>query len=95
MNKNFAFMAFASGSESTEGGSIKRYIGVAPVFVLSVNPNKADMEKLLNISLDEAPNYVSESETADGKKIPTVRINFFVKPDPAKVGMDVEGRMRL
>ena len=89
MNKNFAFMAFASGSESTEGGSIKRYIGVAPVFVLAVNPNKNDMEKLLNINLDEAPSYVGEADTADGKKVPTARITFFVKPDPAKIGMDV------
>ena len=37
------FMAFSSGRESTEGGEIKKYIGVAPVFVLAVNPNKAEL----------------------------------------------------
>ena len=37
MNKNKTnklFMAFATGKESTEGNIVKRYIGVAPVFVL-------------------------------------------------------------
>lgn len=89
MNKNFSFMAFASGSESTEGGSIKRYVGVAPVYVLAANPNKAEMEKLLNITMDNAPEYVSETEKADGSKVPSVRITFIVLPDAAKVGMEV------
>ena len=43
---NFAFMAFAAGKESTEGSAVKRYTGVAPVFVLAVNPDKAELEKL-------------------------------------------------
>ena len=47
MNKtNKLFMAFATGKESTESNGVKRYIGVAPVFVLAVNPSKAELEKL-------------------------------------------------
>lgn len=86
---NFAFMAFASGKESTEV-SIKRYIGVAPVFVLSVNPNKAEMEKLFSTTLEEAPNYVGETEVGEDKhKVANARVTFIVKPDAAKVGMEV------
>ena len=40
------FMAFATGQESKEGGSVKRYIGVAPVFILGVNPSKEELEEL-------------------------------------------------
>lgn len=82
-------MAFASGKETVES-VIKRYIGVAPVFVLSVNPNKAESEKLFNTTMEEAPNYVGEIEVGEDKhKVLNARINFVVKPDPDKVGMDV------
>ena len=58
MNKNkidYTFMAFAKGAESKEGNKIARYIGVAPVFVLIVNPNKAELEKLYNTQLENDP----------------------------------------
>ena len=45
---NFVFMAVASGRKSIEGNAVKRYVGVGSVFVLSVNPNKAELEKLYN-----------------------------------------------
>ena len=44
MNK--LFMAFGKGTESKEGNVVKKYIGVAPVYVLAVNPTKAELEKL-------------------------------------------------
>ena len=79
MNKtNYAFMAFAKGKESTEGVAVKRYTGVAPVFVLDVNPNKVELEKLYNTTLEEEPNYVGETEV-NGNKVPNVRIDFVVK----------------
>lgn len=88
MKDNKVFMAFASGKETTEGTTIKRYIGVAPVFVLGVNPTKAKMEEMLNISLDEEPNYVGEIDN-NGTKVPNVRISFYIKPDANKVGLEV------
>lgn len=85
---NKVFMAFGTGKESTEGGSIKRYIGVAPVFVLGVNPSKAELEELYGgISIENEPEYVGTSEvgTEDSKKtVPQVRIDFVVKTDPEK-----------
>ncbi len=46
--KNYnVFFAFGKAVESKESTPVKRYVGVAPVFVLAVNPNKADLEKLL------------------------------------------------
>ena len=76
-------MAFGQGQVSTEGGSIKRYIGVASVFVLGVNPTKAELEKLYNRTIDNEPTYVGETEI-NGEKVAQVRIDFIVKADPEK-----------
>ena len=85
MNKNkidYAFMAFAKGAESKEGNVVKRYIGVAPVFVLAVNPNKAELEKLYNTQLENDPEYLSEIEVGEDKhKVQNVRLDFIVKTD--------------
>lgn len=77
-NINFSFMAFACGKESTETSPIKRYIGVAPVTVLAVNPNKKELESLYNTTLENEPNYIGESES-NGTKVRNVRIDFIVK----------------
>lgn len=87
---NVVFMAFASGSESKENVR-KLYIGVAPVYVLAVNPNKKELEGLYGTELEEAPNYLGESEVGpegDKKKVPQVRIDFFVKTDVEKCGVE-------
>lgn len=76
-------MAFSQGQVSTEGASIKRYIGVASVNVLSVNPNKEELEKLYNRTLDNAPEYLGEVDVND-TKVPQIRIDFIVRADPTK-----------
>lgn len=84
-------MAIARGKESTGGSSYKRYIGVAPCYVRSVNPTKEEMEKFFNTTLDNAPEYIGEQEVdVDGAKVkyPTARVTFLVHPDPEKVGVD-------
>lgn len=90
MNKNkvgFTFMAFAKGAESKEGNSIAKYIGVAPVFILGVNPNKEQLEKLYDTQLENAPEYISEVEVDNDKhKVPNVRLDFIVKTDAEKCG---------
>lgn len=82
-------MAFAKGTESTEAQVIKRYIGLAPVYVLAVNPDKATLEKVYNTTLDEEPNYISEAKEADGSTVNTVRVSFLIKTDAEKVGEEV------
>ena len=53
-------MAISKGNASKEAQEFKRYIGVCPVFVKAVNPNKTEHEKLFNTTLEEAPIYVQE-----------------------------------
>ena len=87
MKKNigFSFMAISKGTKSTEGNVVKRYIGVAPVFVFSVNPNKEELEKLYNTQLENAPEYLSEIEVGEDRhKVPNARIDFIVKTNAEK-----------
>ena len=84
---NFAFMAFASGKESIDGNTVKRYTGVAPVFVLAINPDKAELEKLYNTQLENDPEYLGEIEVGENKhKVQSVRLDFIVKTDAEKCG---------
>ena len=69
-------MAFASGKQTTDGASVARYIGVAPVYVLGVNPTKSELEGFYNTSLDKEPEY-----TGNKDNVPFVRIDFIVKTD--------------
>ena len=80
MKKNFSFMAFASGKVSSEGGEVKRYIGVAPVTLLATNPTKEQLEKIYNTSLDKAPEYTG-TQNNNGKSVPYARVDFIVKTD--------------
>lgn len=76
-------MAFGQGQVSSEGGSIKRYIGVASVSILAINPLKEELEKLYNRTLDNNPEYVGSAEV-NGKTVPQIKIDFIVKADPEK-----------
>lgn len=82
MKKNigFIFMAFGKAVESKEGGSIKRYVGASPVYVLAVNPTKEERNKLLNAEIDSEPEYLREKEV-DGKNVSQAMVTFYVKPD--------------
>lgn len=79
---NKLFMAVARGKASSDGSDIKRYIGVAPVFVLAVNPSKAKLEELYGNSLDNDPVYIGEAEVgSDKKKVAQVRLDFILQID--------------
>lgn len=73
-----SFMAFAKGKESKESNSIQRFVGITPVTVLAVNPDKKTLEELYNTTLEDEPKYISEIEV-EGTKIPSVRVDFIVK----------------
>lgn len=92
--KNVSFMAIAKGRISTEAGEFKRYIGVAPVKILAVNPTKATLESIYNTTLEKAPEYVSEVER-DGKKVPSARIDFIVATDAEKCGVELTTKVSI
>lgn len=94
---NKIFMAFATGSESTEGNVVKKYTGVGSVSVLAVNPDKETLEKLYNTTINDGPSYLSEVEVGpEGNKytVPQVRIDFIVQTDPEKCnGIDMKTKI--
>lgn len=75
-------MAFSKGNTTSEASApFKRYIGLAPVNILSVNPNKAELEKLYNITLEEEPQYIGTKEV-NGVTSEYARIDFIVNTIP-------------
>lgn len=82
-------MAISKGNASKEAQEFKRYIGVCPVFVKAVNPNKAEHEKLFNTTLEEAPVYVQDKEDAEGNSYKNVRISIVMQPDVEKIGFEM------
>ena len=90
MSTGFNFMAVAAGRESTEGSAVKRYIGVAPVFVLTVNPSKEELEKIYGVEIEKDPEYLGEMEVGDDKhKVPNLRFDFIVKTDAANCAIEL------
>ena len=84
--KSYIMMAFGKAQESKEAAEIKRFTGVGSVFVVGVNPNKSELEKLYERELDKDPEYVTEK---DG--VVSARIDFIVKTDTAaKCNNDIE-----
>ena len=74
--KSYVMMAFGKAQESKEAAEIKRFTGVGSVFVVGVNPNKSELEKLYDRELDKDPEYITEK---DG--VTSARIDFIVKTD--------------
>lgn len=97
MKNDILMMAFATGKESTEGTSVKRYVGVGSVFVLAVNPTKTELEKLYDTELDNAPEYIGETELGqegDKHKVAQVRLDFIVNTDKDKCnGIDFKTKV--
>lgn len=89
-------MAIKIGKQSEEG-VFKLYKGIAAVNVLAVNPNKAELEKLYDTELENAPEYVGEAEVGqegNKHKVPQVRLDFIVQTDPEKCnGIDMKTKV--
>lgn len=79
-------MAFAKGKESKEFSN-ELYVGVAPVSVLAVNPTAAELSKIYDREIENEPDYKSEIEI-DGAKTNQTRIDFIVKVDEEKTGIN-------
>ena len=82
-------MAICKGSASKEAQEFKRYIGVCPMSIKAVNPNKEEHEKLFNTTLEEAPIYVQDKEDSNGNTYKNVRISVVFEPDVEKIGFDM------
>lgn len=83
MNNHKVFFAFGKAVESKDSVEIKRYVGVAPVQIVAINPTKAELENIYNTTLEREPEYLGSVER-DGKNIPHIRIDFIVRTNPEK-----------
>lgn len=93
MDKNNIFFAFGKAVETKETTEIKRYIGIAPVQILAINPTKTELESIYNTTLEKEPEYLGSMER-NGKNVPHIRIDFIVRTNPDKSnGIDMTTKM--
>lgn len=93
--KNFTFMAFSAGQESKDAAVISRYIGVGSVNVIAINPNKAQLNDIFGIELDEEPIYTG-TQDQDGKKVEFARLDVVLQTVPElNDGIETKSRMSL
>lgn len=71
------FMAIKVGNRSEEN-VIKRYVGIAPVTVVALNPNKAEKAEITGREQENEPQYIGTDR--EGK--PQVQFDFYVKTLP-------------
>lgn len=83
-------MAISKGFKSADVQEYKRYIGVSPVFVKAVNPNKKQHEELFNTTLDETPNYVTDAEDSNGNTYKNARIQIVLQMAQSRYNSDAE-----
>lgn len=81
-------MAFGKVAQTAEAVEIKRYLGVAPVKVLAVNPDKATLEKYFNTTIENEPVYTGEKDD-----VKFARVDFLVQTDAEKCGVDMITRL--
>lgn len=86
-------MAFSKGKETTDV-VIKRYIGVAPVKVLAVNPTKAEMEKIYDTNIENDPVYVGKVDI-NGQSYNNVRLDFVVQTEEEKTGIALTSKVAI
>lgn len=77
MKKHFAFMAFAKGEGYVEK-EFKKYIGIAPVSIIAVNPNKEELASIYESYEGLDPVYTT-TENVEGKPVTKTMITFIAK----------------
>lgn len=92
-------MAMSKGTQSNEPTEVKRYQGVASVFVIGVNPTKAELSKLYGREITEDPIYVSTTKIGpqdNQVEVPQIRFDFMVKTDADKCnGIDLTTKVAI
>lgn len=89
LSKSYSLLIVGKTQESTETQEFERYIGLGSSYVLAVNPNKAELEKIFGREVANEPEYVVDTE--NGKE---ARIHFIVRTDPEQCnGIEITNRL--
>lgn len=73
-------MAISKGKESRDTVTFPKYVGVCPVTIIAINPNKAKYEELFNTTLTDEPVYIDDYTDSEGQTYKRLRLNFILKP---------------
>ena len=72
-------MAFSKGKESISVTPNKKYIGIAAVNCIALNPTKEELEAMRGYPIEREINYLSSIQSADGRDIQTIRLDIYLK----------------
>ena len=79
-------VGFGSGRGSDEGMAFPKYVGISPVNIVAINPNKAELEKIFpGRTYDSEPSYVIE----EAGKAPQIRVDVYVKTVKDYCGVEI------
>lgn len=78
----------AGGNTAINPSEYKRYIGIAPVKVLAINPSSKELEAIYGQAPETEPNYLGERTDSEGNLLKTARITFILKTDGSVLGPD-------
>lgn len=74
-------MAFSAGKQIDSTAVVaKKYVGVAPVGIIGVNPTKEELSTIFNKPIEKDPVYVTKGQ--DGTE--SIMITFYLKTDADK-----------
>lgn len=86
-----SFLAIGKTQETKESQGFKRYVGLASSHVLTVCPNKKELDELMGYESQNDPEYIKEDELS---KI--ANITFIVRTDPdANNGVEITNRINF
>ena len=85
--KNYAFMGFGkvvNSEDVNQSEGFKKYIGIAPVNIIAVNPTKEELSSIYGREVDKDPVYLSKSIVMGpngSKEVNQIRLDFIVRTD--------------
>lgn len=86
--------------KNTEQGAeeVKRFVGIAPVTILTLNPNKKELSEILDREIEEEPVYIGEVEytnpvTGQVSNIKSVRLDFWLRNEELDITTKVSFRL--
>ena len=66
--KNVVLMAWGGAKETAQQVTeFNKYTGILPVSIIALNPNKAELSKILGRDIEEDPSYIIERKMISQK----------------------------
>lgn len=80
-------MAFSKGKESISVTPAKKYIGIAAMNVVALNPTKEELEAMRGFPIEREISYLSKMQSEDGREVESIRLDIYLKTTDDDINM--------